>query len=301
MNWKTVDFWLAIVLVIYLLIVGIGAIFLIVANFPSESGGVFTFPGQTTGQVAVTEQEKSTEGAKAAEASQGQETAQVLFKLKPFGFWLTPEQGLALLAFLAGVAGSFLHAAQSLSTYIGNRQFRASWTMWYFLRPWIGGIIGFALYFAIRAGIVSGSSTISPYVVVAFGLLGGWFSKTATDKLKEVFETLFQTKQDEERGDKLTTAGQASITSKKPILEKITPSPVPAAVIEIAVEGENFQEGAVVFFDDLSVEADFVSTSILKVVQASLNPRPHAGVVKVRVKNPVGNEPLSEEKTVVFQ
>lgn len=113
-------------------------------------------------------------------------------------------QALLTFAFLAGIVGSFLHAAQSLITYIGNRSFVMSWAPWYLVRPWIGAVLGITLYFAFRAGLVSGAGDLNPYGVIALGLLGGWFSKTATDKLQEVFETLFRTNADEDRKDKLT-------------------------------------------------------------------------------------------------
>jgi hypothetical protein len=121
----------------------------------------------------------------------------------PFGKLNSSDQGLILLVTLTGVAGSFLHAAQSLSSYVGNASFKASCTVLYFLRPWIGGILGLAIYFTFRAGLIAGASAVNPYGVVALGLLGGWFSKTTTDKLQEVFETLFKTEEDSKRKDKL--------------------------------------------------------------------------------------------------
>ena len=44
---------------------------------------------------------------------------------------------------------------------------------------------------------------MNPYGIVAIGILGGWFSKATTDKLQEVFETLFKTDADKQRKDKL--------------------------------------------------------------------------------------------------
>ncbi len=177
MDWKKGEFWLALALVIYLLVIGVGAAAVVTINFPTDSGGQTTFADDGQGGIVFI----------------------------PLGTLRSPDQGLALLALLAGIAGSFIHAAQSLSSYIGNKAFKASWTAWYLLRPWIGGVLGVGLYFAIRAGVVSGPSTVNPYVVVAFGLLGGWFSKTTTDKLQEVFGTLLKTDQDEQRHDKLST------------------------------------------------------------------------------------------------
>jgi hypothetical protein len=130
MDWKKAEFWLAIILVIYLLAVGVGSAAVVIINFPTENGGNITFADDGEGKIIFI----------------------------PFGTLRSSDQGLALFALLAGIAGSFLHAAQSLSSYIGNKTFKASWTTWYFLRPWIGGILGITLYFAIRAGVVAGTS-----------------------------------------------------------------------------------------------------------------------------------------------
>jgi len=175
MSTRTAEFWISIVLVIYLLLIGLGSAIEVAVNFPQESNGSITFPVGEDGQQ----------------------------QFVPFGSIGSVDQGLVLLAFFAGAAGAFLHAAQSLSSYVGNNAFRASWTAWYFLRPWIGGILGIAIYIVFRAGLIAGASAANPYGVAALGILGGWFSKTTTDKLQEVFETLFKTDEDKHRKDKL--------------------------------------------------------------------------------------------------
>ncbi|MGJ8654497.1 MAG: hypothetical protein ACSHX8_14650 [Opitutaceae bacterium] len=116
---------------------------------------------------------------------------------------LNLDQTLIIVSILSGIAGSFIAAAQSLSSYLGNGTFKPSWTVWYFLRPWIGGMLGLAIFFTFRAGLVASVDAVNPYGVAALGLLGGWFSKSATDKLREVFETLFDSDADEEREDSL--------------------------------------------------------------------------------------------------
>jgi hypothetical protein len=167
--------WVGALLVIYLAFVGIGAAVLVVSNFPVEQGNTIVFP--------------HAEGDRPM--------------FYPFGGLKSPAQGMLMIAFLVGVIGSFLHAAQSLGSYIGNKTFKSSWAIWYLLRPWIGGVLGLSIYFTLRAGLVGGSGDVNPYGTAAFGLLGGWFSKTTTDKLQEVFQTLFKTDEDDKRKDKL--------------------------------------------------------------------------------------------------
>jgi hypothetical protein len=252
--------------VIYLLVVGLGATAVVIITFPETGDGIDS-----------------------AHATPN------MSSLLPVWSHVTPEQKLILLAFAAGIAGSFLHAAQSLSSYIGNEAFKASWTTWYFLRPWIGGALGFAIYFALRAGLVAGPTAVNPYGVVALGLLGGWFSKTTTDKLQEVFETLFKTDQDKKRKDKLDVA-------ERPMVKEIDPSPIPSNATDIIIRGQNFLQGATVQINNDELQADFVSETTLKLSLQNLSQRPAPGSeALIRVKNPQGIEPLSKGYKVLFQ
>jgi NADH:ubiquinone oxidoreductase subunit 6 (subunit J) len=120
---------------------------------------------------------------------------------------LSPEVRFLLITILAGALGSYIHAATSFVDFIGNRQFVKSWTWWYLLRPFIGVALALLVYFAARGGLISastGANGLSPYGVAALSGMAGLFSKQATDKLREVFETLFKTDHPPERNDKLT-------------------------------------------------------------------------------------------------
>ena len=116
---------------------------------------------------------------------------------------LSNDQGFMLIALFSGICGSFLHAAQSLSSYLGNQKFIASWAVWFLVRPIIGGILALAIFLTLKAGLLGTIDAVNPYGVTAISLLGGWFSKTTTDKLQEVFEVLFKTNADSQRVNKL--------------------------------------------------------------------------------------------------
>jgi len=122
-------------------------------------------------------------------------------------FVLSLEVRFLLITVLAGALGSYIHAATSFVDYLGNRKFVNSWTWWYLLRPFIGIALALLIYFAARGGLISastGADGLSPYGVAAIAGMAGLFSKQATDKLREVFETLFKTDHPPERSDKLT-------------------------------------------------------------------------------------------------
>ena len=208
-----------------------------------------------------------------------------------FLYGLSADQGLIIMAMLGGMTGSFLHAAQSLISFIGNKSFKSSWGPWYALRPWIGAILGLTIYFAFRAGFISGPNAANPYGVVAIGLLGGWFSKTTTDKLQEVFETMFTTAQDAKRKDKLEL--------EQPIIDSVTPSPVPPTTNDLEIIGKHFHEGAKVVVDAQEIDAMFISSAKLK---ATVAQRPAAGTnASVHVKNPHGLKANSEPVLVIFE
>lgn len=112
-------------------------------------------------------------------------------------FQLGIETRFLLLVAVSGGLGSYIHLATSFADYLGNRQFVRSWSWWYILRPFIGMALSVVVYFAARGGLIAGTSgadNLSPYGIAALAGLAGMFSKQATDKLREVFEELFQTK-----------------------------------------------------------------------------------------------------------
>jgi hypothetical protein len=126
------------------------------------------------------------------------------------GGWMRWEASgdlrLALVAQTAGLLGAFVHAATSFATYVGNRQLIRSWALWYVLRPFIGMTLALVVYFVLRGGFMSPqaeTSSISPYGVAALAALAGMFSKQTADKLKDVFENAFPSREDARRVDKL--------------------------------------------------------------------------------------------------
>ncbi len=119
---------------------------------------------------------------------------------------LDPEQRMVLLVLLAGLLGSLIHAATSFANYVGEQQLDKNWLWWYALRPLIGMSVAIVFYLVFRGGLVNNTQleSLNVYGVMTLAALAGLFSDRATLKLKEVFETMFQPKDD--RSGKLNTA-----------------------------------------------------------------------------------------------
>jgi hypothetical protein len=73
--------------------------------------------------------------------------------------------------------------------------------------PFIGAALALIFYLAIRGGFLTEATTgadINLYGLVAISGLVGMFSKQATNKLSELFTTLFKTDKEAELKDKLS-------------------------------------------------------------------------------------------------
>jgi hypothetical protein len=126
------------------------------------------------------------------------------------------ELDLLWLVLLGGALGSFLHTAQSYSDYVGNGKLKSNWAWWYAFRPFIGAGLALVFYAAVRGGfmaIATGTnvkaSELNPFGVVSVAALVGMFSKAATTKLGEVFDTVFRSDKTDDK-DALDSPSQTS-------------------------------------------------------------------------------------------
>src|SRR6185369_11055703 len=141
---------------------------------------------------------------------------------------------------------------------LGNNAFNKNWTWFYLLRPAIGMALALVFYFAIRGGFLSttgGAKDINPYGIAALAGMVGMFSKQATDKLGEIFSTLFRSGGDDRRDDPLHGTTGAAL--------KIEPSTVVAGGNEfkLTVNGTGFVNGATININDNPQPTSFVSAT----------------------------------------
>jgi hypothetical protein len=197
------------------------------------------------------------------------------------------DERLIFLVIVAGAIGSYIHSATSFADYVGNRKFARSWIWWYALRPFVGIALALIFYFVVRAGLLTGgASDVSPYGVASMAALAGMFSKQATDKLEELFTTLFRPapgKGDAKRGDKLTA----------PTISGLQPKEGSAAGgTVVVITGSGFVDKPSVKFGDKSGAVTFDNATTLRVV----TPPHDAGEVEVVITNPDGQEGSPKER-----
>lgn len=192
------------------------------------------------------------------------------------------EVKLILIVMVAGALGSYVHAATSFSDFVGNRRLAASWVWWYFLRPFIGVALALVLYFAVRGGLLpmgADVGAVSLFGIAAISALAGMFSKQATDKLREVFDTFFRTAAGDQRSDKLQ--------NPLPKVTALDPASVRAGggEVDLVVLGTDFATNAVARFDGGDRKTDVASATRL-VAHLTAPDTQAAGIHMVTVFNP---------------
>ncbi|GIV58986.1 IPT/TIG domain-containing protein [Rhodocaloribacter litoris] len=215
--------------------------------------------------------------------------------------WDNPEIRLILLVLCAGAFGSFLHAANSFTHHVGNKTFAASWTWWYVMRPFVGAVLALIVYFAVRGGLLAISiggpgddeslfERLNVFGVVGLSGLVGMFSRQASDKLGEVFDTIFRTR-------------QTPPPYPKPVVSRVEPDRVAAGGSDqvLTVHGKHFVEGkSVVRINGIARKTEFVAPDQLLVhLGAGDLTRPSRLNLTVETSQPGGgmSEPIVVEVT----
>jgi hypothetical protein len=240
------------------------------------------------------------EGANDLSYTESKEVLPPPFTILGVEFQPTLETRLLLLVLLVGAIGSYVHSTSSIVDYLGNRTFISSWVWWYLLRPFIGMMLALIFYFVFRGGFItsgvnpSGEEAarfINPFGIAALAGLVGMFSKVASDKLNEVFTTLFRPapgQGDAKRGDKLGVNLIPTITGINPMSVKVGAKPV-----SITIKGSNFTDKSGVKFGteprvakfvdatELSVKLEDADTAAAGTFELTvINPAPGGGVSK---------------------
>lgn len=152
-----------------------------------------------------------------------------------------------------GALGAGVQGVWSIAIYAGNRRFRYTWSLFYFVRPFVGSGLAIIFCFLIEGGFVQiqpeqvnavpdGSPSPLPATLYAFGALSlviGLFVGEAMEKLRKIAASVF-------------TANEYSdtLTDRSPVVERSVASPASDAADapwQISLEGRNLG-GAIQLF-----------------------------------------------------
>ena len=174
---------------------------------------------------------------------------------------------LFLTVIAAGALGSLIHTLTSFADYVGNRALSISWIWWLILRVPIGVALALLFYAVIRGGMIvpslpnSGDTTclLNPYGIAAISALAGMFSKQATDKLRELFDTVFRTREPVNRADPLTRA--------IPVISSTDPAKLTVnGPLAVDVRGSRFARDCAATINGNSRDVQWISDTLLKLV-----------------------------------
>ena len=108
------------------------------------------------------------------------------------------QKAVILMVMLLGALGGLIHLASSLTMYVGNRDLKRSWIIYYLLAPLQGAALAPLLYLLLKSAVLSpqyaagaGTENLNLTAIYAFAGLTGLFAKQAIEKLADVFSTLF--------------------------------------------------------------------------------------------------------------
>jgi hypothetical protein len=184
------------------------------------------------------------------------------------------DMRLFMLVLVSGGLGAFVHTATSFGDFVGNEKLASSWTWWYFLRPFIGMVMAGIVYVVFRGGFLTAgpsSGEINLYGTVALACLVGMFSKQATDKLSEVFDTLFRTTVgggDAKRKDDLQNpqpvVSDVQPKSLEPLTDKLTVSITGSGFVEGSVAQVNGSNRETIFLDATELSATLQPGDVAK-------------------------------------
>jgi hypothetical protein len=160
-----------------------------------------------------------------------------------------------ILVTLAGFLGTMIHTASSFTNFVGSEKFKKSWTLWYVVKPFTGSALALIIYFVFRAGFLNfnDTSNINLFGLITLAALAGLFTDKATLKLQEVFDVIFNPK--DERPNKLKQDEvNVKITGIKP------ESLLTNADNQLIISGEGFDKRKFV----IKIDEDEIKDPVIK-------------------------------------
>jgi hypothetical protein len=125
------------------------------------------------------------------------------------------EVKLVLISILFGVLGASVQGISSLVVWNSRGKLEEGWGLWYIARPLVGAALSVMTYLIIRVGLIpspSGALVINDFGVAAIGALVGLMADEMSQKLRDVFDSLFGIRKPaEEKGEEPNKWGRNTI------------------------------------------------------------------------------------------
>jgi uncharacterized membrane protein len=191
------------------------------------------------------------------------------------------------MVIFAGALGSLIHSVTSLADFIGNRTAITSWSWWYVSRPFLGSSLALIMYAVIRGGLLAGTPAdahvLNPFGAIAVAALVGMFADKATQKLADIFDTLF------------TSVDKRSGKLGAPAIHKLVPSTVPmggTTAVDVRIVGDRLADAQTVKVDgeDRAAENTGDNEVVVKIQPEDMQA---AGTLTVAVVTADGTSPTA--------
>lgn len=117
------------------------------------------------------------------------------------GLSLSFHLRMLLLVLLSGGLGSYIHVATSFSYHIAKKDFEPNWYWWYWMRIPIGAALALVTIMIIEGGLFvapTGNNDATPITSIGIAALIGLFSRHALEKLRDVFDVVFNPREKKE-------------------------------------------------------------------------------------------------------
>ena len=211
---------------------------------------------------------------------------------------LAREKALLGLAVLFGAVGASLHAVSSLVMWQGKNKFEQSFVPWYVTKPLIGAALAAGIYFLLRSTLlttvsappVSGVAAINEYGVAGISLLVGLMTSQMTQKLRDVFDSMFGIQKGTDKGDVDKVIGTNLFVIPKSL--QLTISQIGALVAFV-------KNNANKPVSSIGVEFGIVDSNVVIPLESTLKKTDSYGIVSLGISgNAVGKTKVHVATTV---
>ena len=206
------------------------------------------------------------------------------------GGYLTIGKWNMLVVLTCSVLGAMIHASSSLAFHMNTRTLTTRWIWFLVMRAPIAVALGLCFYMLLRGGLLNsaglqGETPLNVYGLGAMSAMVGLFTEPATNKLRDVFNTLLS-----------PSSSPPPELKTMPVINKASPPMLLAGqdyAQVVRIEGDDFHKTDKVIIDGTVYETEFISEGELKITFTA-EELADEQTLKLAVTRDVGKGPQSE-------